>query len=139
VKFSFELDALDLVTDDLKAKLSPLNRKLKEIEKERDERRKVRKRTKAKAIEDAAVAAVTSNAATSSTSAAATSTATAVSTKDGDVEMKDETVVTPAVLEDEKVIRQRETKALEELVNPDLKSEVGASLHGLYELVGEYA
>ncbi|KAF8174908.1 ubiquitin carboxyl-terminal hydrolase 6 [Pholiota molesta] len=41
-----EFDALDLVTDELRAKLLPASRKLKEIEKERGERRKVRKRTK---------------------------------------------------------------------------------------------
>ena len=35
-----------LVTDELKAKLLPLNAKLKEIEKERDERKKVRRKVK---------------------------------------------------------------------------------------------
>ena len=34
VKFPSEFDALDLVTDDLKTKLSPVSRKLKEYEKE---------------------------------------------------------------------------------------------------------
>ncbi|KAG5726473.1 Ubiquitin carboxyl-terminal hydrolase 6, partial [Termitomyces sp. T112] len=46
VKFPLEFDALDLATDDLREKLLPASRKLKEIEKERMERRKVRKRTK---------------------------------------------------------------------------------------------
>ncbi|KAG6869659.1 hypothetical protein C0992_002440, partial [Termitomyces sp. T32_za158] len=46
VKFPLEFDALDLAADDLREKLLPASRKLKEIEKERTERRKVRKRTK---------------------------------------------------------------------------------------------
>ena len=47
MKFPTEYDALDIATDELKEKLLPVSRKLKEFEKERAERRKVRKRTKA--------------------------------------------------------------------------------------------
>ncbi|KAI6037941.1 hypothetical protein EDC04DRAFT_3026642 [Pisolithus marmoratus] len=46
VKFMTEFDALDIVTPELAQKLTPASRRLKEIEKERSERRKVRKRTK---------------------------------------------------------------------------------------------
>jgi ubiquitin carboxyl-terminal hydrolase 14 len=46
VKFASEFDALDAATPELKEKLIPVSRRLKEIEKERSERRKVRKRTK---------------------------------------------------------------------------------------------
>ena len=46
VKFPTEFDAIDLVTDELREKLLPVSRKLKAVDKERAERRKVRKRTK---------------------------------------------------------------------------------------------
>jgi ubiquitin carboxyl-terminal hydrolase 14 len=46
VKFATEFDALDIVTDDLKSKLAPVSSCLKAVEKERAERRKVRKHTK---------------------------------------------------------------------------------------------
>ena len=49
VKFPTEYDALELGTDELKNKLRPVSRRLLEIEKERRERTKVRKRTKARA------------------------------------------------------------------------------------------
>lgn len=40
-------------------------------------------------------------------------------------------------LEDESVYRERELKELEGLVHPDLRADVGSSVNGLYELVGE--
>lgn len=46
VKFPSEFDVLDLCTDELKEKLRPVNTRLKEIQKDRRERAKVRKRTK---------------------------------------------------------------------------------------------
>ena len=47
MKFPTEYDALDIAAPELAEKLLPASRKLKEFEKERGERRKVRKRTKA--------------------------------------------------------------------------------------------
>jgi ubiquitin carboxyl-terminal hydrolase 14 len=44
--FPYELDLLDWLTDDLKAKLLPINVRLKEIEKARTERRNIRRKTK---------------------------------------------------------------------------------------------
>jgi ubiquitin carboxyl-terminal hydrolase 14 len=46
VKFPLEFDVLDLCTDELRQKLLPINTKLKEFERDRAERRKVRRRTK---------------------------------------------------------------------------------------------
>lgn len=46
VKFPFELDATELMTDELKSKVRPLNVRLKLIEKDRMERKRVAKRTK---------------------------------------------------------------------------------------------
>ncbi|TFK36546.1 hypothetical protein BDQ12DRAFT_633796 [Crucibulum laeve] len=127
VKFPTEFDAVDIVTDELKGKLLPVSRKLKEFEKERAERRKVRKRTKV--------------AAPSSSSAPAAG---------GDVEMADASTLasaTPAEgeaveatkvggeLEDESVYREKEVKELESLVDPELRADVGCSVTGLYDLV----
>lgn len=46
VKFPFELDARPFVTDDLAAKITPTTSKILALDKERDERRKVRRRAK---------------------------------------------------------------------------------------------
>ncbi|KAG5717779.1 Ubiquitin carboxyl-terminal hydrolase 6, partial [Termitomyces sp. T112] len=131
VKFPLEFDALDLATDDLREKLLPASRKLKEIEKERMERRKVRKRTK--------------NALPSASSGPA---ATAI-----DVEMEDATAVVPiggptsdavveqgkaiagGELEDESVYRTKEKEELDPLISEEVKRDVGASISGLYDLV----
>ncbi|KNZ75560.1 Ubiquitin carboxyl-terminal hydrolase 6 [Termitomyces sp. J132] len=131
VKFPLEFDALDLATDDLREKLLPASRKLKEIEKERMERRKVRKRTK--------------NALPSASSGPAATTI--------DVEMEDATAVVPiggptsdavveqgktiagGELEDESVYRTKEKEELDPLISEDVKRDVGASISGLYDLV----
>jgi len=49
VKFPTEYDALDIATEELKAKLQSASRRLMEIEKDRMERCKVRKRMRNKA------------------------------------------------------------------------------------------
>lgn len=125
---------LDLVTPELREKLLPLNRKLQDIDKARDERRKTRRKTKAKQQEDAAVAAVTNNATTS-----------AVPLAGGDVQMADAATTAvatpssqpaPGVLEDEAVVRARENEELRALIDPSVAADIGASPHGLYELTG---
>jgi ubiquitin carboxyl-terminal hydrolase 14 len=145
VKFPTEFDALDLVTDDLKEKLIPLSRRLKEIEKERAERRKVRKRTKV-------VAASTSTSSTAATagsadvemgdaSGSATATATAITAEAptaegaGPEEGKGKEKA-GGELEDESVYRENELKELEALISPEVKADVGCSVTGLYDLVG---
>ncbi|KAF7321006.1 Ubiquitin carboxyl-terminal hydrolase [Mycena chlorophos] len=130
VKFPTEYDALDLCSDELRAKLLPVSRRLKELEKERDERRKVRRKTKVAVA--VAVAASTAPASTSGTADVemadaaaaepATATATATADQGGD-------------LEPEPAYRARELTELEALVDPSLKTDVGASVSGLYELV----
>ena len=113
VKFANEFDAVDIVTPELKDKLIPVSRRLKEIEKERFERRKVRKRTK---------------------------NAPQASAPAGESSMNvDEPAAPPTAgeLEDESVYRTRELNELEALVDPELKADFGSSLTGLYDLVGE--
>jgi len=46
VKFPFDFDATELATPELAKRLQPVQGRIREIEKERDERRKVRRKTK---------------------------------------------------------------------------------------------
>jgi len=139
VKFPFELDALDMVTDELKRKLANANGKVKEIERERAERRKVRKKTKALGGETSASAAASTQ--------ASASTVAAGDVPPEDVAMADATVTTdqgkgkekakeavPGELEDEGVLREREAKEFEASIDPELKADIGASVTGLFEL-----
>ncbi|PPQ95123.1 hypothetical protein CVT25_011666 [Psilocybe cyanescens] len=137
VKFPQEFDALDIVTKDLQEKLLPASRKMKDIEKDRRERRKVRKRTK----QNVAAAGPSSSA-----------PAPAVAASSGDVEMADVSATTAegaatseegkgkeavhdGELEDESVYRKKEAEQLAQLINEDIKKDIGASTTGLYELV----
>ncbi|KAG1740649.1 cysteine proteinase [Suillus lakei] len=113
VKFASEFDALEVVTDELKSKLTPVSSRLKSIEKERAERRKVRKRTR-----------VVQEASSSSRPAE----------ENTDVEMAPASEV-PGDLEEESVYRKRELLELEGLVDDDVKNDFGCSVTGLYDLV----
>ena len=136
IKFPLELDALDLATDDLKAKLLSASRKVKEVEKERAERRKVRKRTKV------------AGGASSSTAAAggpgdvemsdSTTTATVIASNNEDTTTKDKgkEPIPGGELEDEGIYRAKEAAEFEALVDSSLKNDLGSSTTGLYELVG---
>jgi len=135
VKFPQEFDALDLATDELRAKLLPASRRLKEIEKERGERRKVRKRTK----QAAPAAAGPSSAiapATTDVEMADASPAQAVSTEGvasaGGSKDKEVGLGEP---EDEITLRKKETAELAQLIDEEVKRDVGCSATGLYELV----
>lgn len=111
------------MTDELKPKLLPVSRRLLELEKERAERRKIRRRTKV---------------------AVAPSKPTAPA--NNDVEMTDANAATGSTpapenkasveLEDEHVYRTKESAELDSLVHPDLKQDIGCSVSGLYELIG---
>ncbi|KAF5366810.1 hypothetical protein D9758_006579 [Tetrapyrgos nigripes] len=123
VKFPNTYDALDLVTPELKAKLLPASRRLLEFEKERAERRKVRKRTK-------------NVASSSGSSAAAAAIASGDSTTTpAEVEGAVRSEPVAGELEEESVYREKERVELEALADPEVKADVGASWSGLYELV----
>lgn len=83
-----------------------------EILKERRDRVKIRKRTKAQAA----------------------STASAI--VDVNLEVPLAPPVDEVTLEDEDVIRERERSQLAALINPEVKEDFGASSTGLYDLVG---
>jgi ubiquitin carboxyl-terminal hydrolase 14 len=131
VKFPNEFDALDIVTDGLRGKMQPVARKRAEIEQARDERRKVRKRTRV------AVPATQP----SETSAGSAVETTAEGSGGGDVEMTEPAAEQSAAdveLQPEEWYREREKTELEALIDPSIKADVGASQTGLYDLVGEF-
>ncbi|KAI0830316.1 cysteine proteinase [Trametes gibbosa] len=136
VKFPTEYDALDIATPELREKLLPVSRRLKELEKERAERRKVRKRTKAALPvkdKEGDVQMVDAATAAAPEASASTSTGDAVAAApEGEAKGK---AVAGAELEDESVYREKEGTELEALVHPDIRADVGASLTGQYELV----
>jgi ubiquitin carboxyl-terminal hydrolase 14 len=101
--------------------LQPVSRRLLEIEKERRERMKVRKRTKA--AREAAAAPKAPGEAPMDVDNAPTPEEAAADVKAGE-------------LEDESVYRNKELAELEALVDPSVRADYGASLTGLYELVG---
>jgi ubiquitin carboxyl-terminal hydrolase 14 len=118
------------VTDELREKIQPVSRKRIEIEKARDERRKVRKRTRA------AVPAVQSP----STNAGSGTEANAEASGGGDVEMSEPAAEQSAgeELRPEEWYREREKTELKALIDPSIAADVGASQTGLYDLVGEF-
>lgn len=119
VKFPLEFDALDIVTDDLKQKLLPVNTKLKTIDKDRAERRKIRKRSKGVTQ---AQSTTSGEAATNPDDSANTQTAEAA-----------------GAIPEERDARAEELRQLEELIDPELKNDIGCSVTGLYDLVGKFA
>jgi ubiquitin carboxyl-terminal hydrolase 14 len=128
VKFPNEFEALDIVTDELRKKMQPVSRKRIEIEKARDERRKVRKRTR---VAVPAAQPPGSNAGSGTES-------NAVAASGGDVEMSEPAAEQPTAadeLQPEEWYREREKTELEALIDPSVKADIGASQTGLYDLV----
>lgn len=135
VKFPNEFDALDIVTDELRKKMQPVSRKRIEIEKARDERRKVRKRTRA--------AVPTAQPPGPNPGSGTETEANAVAAGGADVEMSEPAAEQPAgpapgdELQPEEWYREREKTELDALIDPSIKADTGASQTGLYDLVGE--
>ncbi|KAJ7042913.1 hypothetical protein C8F04DRAFT_56589 [Mycena alexandri] len=144
VKFPTEYDAVDLCSDELKAKLLPVSRRLKAVEKEREERRKVRRRTKVAAAAPSASGSNGPSAASGDVEMSDAAPATAVAaagTSAMEVEGAEGADKGKAkeeeggALEEESVYRERELAELEGLVDQGLQTDVGCSVSGLYELV----
>lgn len=156
VRFPFELDVTEFLSDELKEKTKAYREKVQNISKDREERARVRRRAKAKRDE----AAKASDAATSTqqgdTGSATTAGQDAPKPADSmAVDSNEEKIKTDAsasaegpsagassnlgavVTEEEEVtLRAKEAKELESLIHPDLKADVGCNPSGLYELVG---
>ncbi|GAA5863401.1 hypothetical protein JCM8547_006970 [Rhodosporidiobolus lusitaniae] len=137
IKFPFDLDASELVSDDLKRKILPVNEKLKDFDKDRRERakarRKVRKQVEAAQAtakkDDSTAATQQSNPSDDPPEAILVDNSAAEEKKEGGGEVAGE-------LPDEETKRQEELAILTSLVHPDLEADVGANVSGLYELVG---
>ena len=119
------------------------------MEKERGERRKVRKRTKdvggASASSSLTTAGVGGSAGGSgdvemsdATTAIANTTPTASNNEDTTIKDKGKAPVLGGDLEDESICRAREAAEFEALVDSSLKNDLGCSTTGFYELVGLY-
>ncbi|KAL4264667.1 Ubiquitin carboxyl-terminal hydrolase [Pleurotus pulmonarius] len=121
VKFPTELDALELVTDDLKAKMTPVNRRLQELIKDRADRLKQRKRTKARKEREA--------------QALREPNPTPPEQEDASAASGQPSVDEGGELEPESVYRQREGVELNALVDESAKKDTGSNVTGLYELV----
>ncbi|CAO1614662.1 unnamed protein product [Parajaminaea phylloscopi] len=149
VRFPFELDVSEFLSDELKDKTRAYRNKVHEISKEREERARVRRKAKARKEEKlkSDAAASTSNASATATSsgldAPRSADAMAVDTTEEKVGAATETAVTPAsglgsVVDEaeEAKLREQEAKELEALLHPDLKADIGCNPSALYELVG---
>lgn len=118
IKFPFELDVLDLLTDDLKQRISPVNERYRNIIKDRRDRANVRKRTK-QHIDDEV----------RESKKARQEIEGSASLQSGETSIRESEDAEPQ-------LRRKEQEELESLVDPELRKDVGANTTGLYELVG---
>ncbi|KAJ3504728.1 hypothetical protein NLJ89_g7782 [Agrocybe chaxingu] len=123
VKFPLEFDALDIATEELRTKLLPASRKLKDIEKERSERRKVRKKTKSVVVPSSIPPSL------------ANATGTTIRSRRLREKRSKKEAAAAAELEDELVYRQREAEEMDKVIDEDVKKDIGSSTTGLYGLV----
>lgn len=159
VKFPFDLDVLDLVSEDLKKKILPLNEKLKDVDKDRRERAKIRRRAKvaqqeqvdeARGKENDRKAGIERDPALGAEAMAAAAAAKAAKAAEGDAPMETDAAASTSAeamavdepvkaldgeLVDEPTKRNEEAQLLRSLVAEDLAADVGANVSGLYELV----
>lgn len=149
VRFPFELDVTEFLSDELKQKTRPYREKLIELSKERDDRARVRRKARAKREEAAKSDAASSTdsrqatATTSGTEAPRPADGMAIDTTEErqnaptDIEVASGTALGSVVSEEEeRKLREKEDAELAALIHPDLKDDVGANVSGLYELVG---
>jgi len=128
VEFPLEFDALEFVTDELKEKLAHMRHRLRELKETRVERRDESRRNKG----GAALFTRTFSQAISAAMSSETGRAT-IGIYDSDIQraIREEN----EVLEDEMTIQARERREVEELVDQELRDDVGSSVSGMYDLV----
>lgn len=142
VKFPFVLDATRFLTDELKEKTKETNLAIKKIEKDRDERAKIRKRAKARKIAEEKAAKDASRQGGDVAMADATSTAADAGEEGKGEEKKegepsaDSKLGVPFTEEEELVQRQKERERIQSTIHPDLLADTGCNPSALYELVG---
>ncbi|KAL9932478.1 hypothetical protein V8E36_008595 [Tilletia maclaganii] len=155
VKFPFELDTTPFLSDDLKAKVAGTTSKIRAIEKERDERAKIRRKAKKRAESGAAALppdvkagadAGTGGGDASSSANAAESGSSTADAKDDAMKVDGEAAAGGASAapqlgaaltdEEELALRKKEVDDVASTVNAELVADVGANTSALYELVG---
>lgn len=150
VKFPFVLDATPFLSEELKKKLGPATEKLREIEKEREERSKVKKKARVARDEIEKMKKMKED---EEKKEGGSSTTTSTSTNGGGEKMeidgeekKDETeglsegsklALGSAITEEEELkLREKEKKEFEDSINDEVRKDIGANVTALYELVG---
>ena len=142
VKFPFDLDVTQFLSDDLKTKILPAKNKINEISKEREERAKIRRKVRAKKEEALPGSSTQTGSATTGTASADAprpSDPMAVDPSGDDVmkSASDAPKLGAALSEEEELqLREKETKQAQEAIHPSLREDVGCNVSGLYELVG---
>ncbi|PWN36846.1 cysteine proteinase [Meira miltonrushii] len=142
VKFPFDLDVTQFLSDDLKSKVLPAKNKINEISKEREERAKIRRKVRAKKEEALPGSSAQAGAATTGTASADAPRPADPMAVDpsGDDVMKsasDAPKLGAALSEEEEMrLREKESKEAQEAIHPSLREDVGCNVSGLYELVG---
>ncbi|EST05854.1 Ubiquitin domain protein [Kalmanozyma brasiliensis GHG001] len=133
VKFPFVLDATPFLTDELKAKVKETNVTIQKIEKDRDERAKIRKRAVARRVAEEK-AAREAKAGAPQEDVAMTDATTAPSTEG---EGKEDSKLGQALSEEEELAeRAKERETIRSTIHPDLLADTGCNPSALYELVG---
>ncbi|KAK4049975.1 deubiquitinating enzyme [Microbotryomycetes sp. JL201] len=127
IKFPFDLDVMELLTDELKAKIAPVNDKLKSIEKDRRDRAKVRRRTKV--LQEASATGASTTAPLQGPEGIQ-----ANPEDDPPEQMAVDEPAKPEIEVDEPTKRKQEREELAQLLDEDLKNDKGANVTGMYEL-----
>ncbi|SNX83511.1 related to ubiquitin-specific protease [Melanopsichium pennsylvanicum] len=148
VKFPFVLDATPFLTDELKEKTKETNLAIKKIEKDRDERAKIRKRAKARKVAEQKAAkeaertggdvAMADVAAGSETDPAAAQGGkeSGDATESGSGSASAQNLGLVLNEQEELEQRQKERDSIESTIHADLAADVGCNASALYELVG---
>lgn len=134
VKFPFNLDLTDLLSDKMKAKVGPAASKLKEIEKDRRERIKIQKKKKIAKEESSKALGPSSLNGSTVVTPAANPADPCNENVEPPVEGNIQAVEEPD--EDEVSIRERESALLLSLMDPELMADFGSNPTAQYELCG---
>ena len=131
VKFPFVLDATPFLTDELKEKTRETNLAIKQIEKDRDERAKIRKRAKARKVAEDKAA----KEAKSGGDVAMVDAATAAD-QSSEAKAQESTLGVALSEQEEREQRAKESASIRSTIHADLLADVGCNPSALYELVG---
>ena len=135
VKFPFNLDLTDLLSEKLKSQVGPAASKLKDIEKDRRERIKIQKKKKI-AKEESAKNQMAIDPSPNGSGSGAASTSAGAPTEEKKPDEKTANGHQEDEEEDEATIRERESAVLMSLMDPELMNDVGTNPTAQYELCG---